>query len=171
MRAIGWSELFYLYAVRTLREELTPKARTEFYEALQQTPVHGEFVTTLRLASGTAAAMVLPRHDVDTSQGGPAPLRFLRGFTNLPWTPFARIEAITHVYFVPFDPHVRNLAGSGIAYQQPMLSNTAIHNQFYLSIPTHVTIKNEFIDARTNYAQCINTLLDELKDYAKRELQ
>jgi uncharacterized protein (DUF433 family) len=39
VRAIGWSDLFYLYAVRALREELTPKARTEFYEALQQTPV------------------------------------------------------------------------------------------------------------------------------------
>jgi uncharacterized protein (DUF433 family) len=39
VRAIGWSDLFYLYAVRALRDELTPKARTEFYEALQQTPV------------------------------------------------------------------------------------------------------------------------------------
>lgn len=39
VRAIGWSDLFYLYAVRALREELTPKARTEFYEALQRTPV------------------------------------------------------------------------------------------------------------------------------------
>jgi uncharacterized protein (DUF433 family) len=39
VRAIGWNDLFYLYAVRALREELTPKARTEFYEALQQTPV------------------------------------------------------------------------------------------------------------------------------------
>lgn len=39
VRAIGWSDLFYLYAVRALREELTPKARSEFYEALQQTPV------------------------------------------------------------------------------------------------------------------------------------
>jgi uncharacterized protein (DUF433 family) len=39
VRAIGWSDLFYLYAVRALRDELTPKARTEFYEALQQAPV------------------------------------------------------------------------------------------------------------------------------------
>jgi len=39
IRAIGWSDLFYLYAVRALRDELTPKARTEFYKALQQTPV------------------------------------------------------------------------------------------------------------------------------------
>jgi uncharacterized protein (DUF433 family) len=38
VRAIGWSDLFYLYAVRVLRGELTPKARTAFYEALQQTP-------------------------------------------------------------------------------------------------------------------------------------
>jgi|SRR5580658_269950 uncharacterized protein (DUF433 family) len=37
VRAIGWSDLFYLYAVRALRDELTPKARTEFYEALQLT--------------------------------------------------------------------------------------------------------------------------------------
>lgn len=39
VRAIGWSDLFYLYAVRALRDELTPKARTEFYEALQRAPI------------------------------------------------------------------------------------------------------------------------------------
>ncbi len=39
VRAIEWRDLFYLYAVRALRDELTPKARTEFYEALQQAPV------------------------------------------------------------------------------------------------------------------------------------
>jgi uncharacterized protein (DUF433 family) len=37
VRAIGWRDLFYLYAVRFLRLELTPKARIEFYEALQET--------------------------------------------------------------------------------------------------------------------------------------
>lgn len=36
VRAIDWSDLFYLYAVRTLRNELTPKARGEFYEALKR---------------------------------------------------------------------------------------------------------------------------------------
>lgn len=35
VRAIDWSDLFYLYAVRTLRAELTRKARGEFYEALK----------------------------------------------------------------------------------------------------------------------------------------
>ena len=35
VRAIEWSDLFYLFAVRTLREELTPKARAEFYEAIR----------------------------------------------------------------------------------------------------------------------------------------
>jgi uncharacterized protein (DUF433 family) len=39
VRAIEWRDLFYLYAVRALRDELTPKARNEFYEALQQTPI------------------------------------------------------------------------------------------------------------------------------------
>ena len=39
VRAIEWRDLFYLYAVRALRDELTPKARGEFYEALQQTPI------------------------------------------------------------------------------------------------------------------------------------
>ncbi|MBZ9849669.1 DUF433 domain-containing protein [Mesorhizobium sp. CA14] len=38
VRTIEWRDLFYLYAVRALRDELTPKARGEFYEALQQTP-------------------------------------------------------------------------------------------------------------------------------------
>jgi uncharacterized protein (DUF433 family) len=39
VRAIEWRDLFYLYAVRAMRDELTPKARTEFYEALQQAPI------------------------------------------------------------------------------------------------------------------------------------
>jgi uncharacterized protein (DUF433 family) len=39
VRAIEWRDLFYLYAVQALRDELTPKARTEFYEALQQAPI------------------------------------------------------------------------------------------------------------------------------------
>lgn len=36
VRTIGWSDLFYLFAIKALRDELTPKARAEFYQALQQ---------------------------------------------------------------------------------------------------------------------------------------
>ncbi|MCL2714122.1 MAG: DUF433 domain-containing protein [Alphaproteobacteria bacterium] len=39
VRAIEWRDLFFLYAARALRDHLTPKARWEFYEALQQSPV------------------------------------------------------------------------------------------------------------------------------------
>jgi uncharacterized protein (DUF433 family) len=39
VRTIAWHDLFYLFAVRALREELTPKARSEFYEALQHYPL------------------------------------------------------------------------------------------------------------------------------------
>jgi uncharacterized protein (DUF433 family) len=39
VRAIEWSDLFYLFAVRTLQEELTPKARVEFYEAVRRRPL------------------------------------------------------------------------------------------------------------------------------------
>lgn len=42
VRAIAWRDLFYLYAARTLREELTPKARAEFYDALQRTAIERE---------------------------------------------------------------------------------------------------------------------------------
>lgn len=35
VRAIEWSDLLYLYAVRVLRNELTPKGRNEFYHALK----------------------------------------------------------------------------------------------------------------------------------------
>ena len=35
VRAIEWADLLYLLAVRTLRDELTPKARNEFYHALK----------------------------------------------------------------------------------------------------------------------------------------
>lgn len=38
VRAIAWRDLFYLYAVRALRDELTPHARVEFYQALQRQP-------------------------------------------------------------------------------------------------------------------------------------
>jgi uncharacterized protein (DUF433 family) len=41
VRAVEWSDLLYLFAVRTLREELTPKARNEFYHALKRVPVEG----------------------------------------------------------------------------------------------------------------------------------
>jgi uncharacterized protein (DUF433 family) len=39
VRAIGWMDLFYLFAIRNLREELTPKALLELYEALQHKSV------------------------------------------------------------------------------------------------------------------------------------
>ncbi|TWB23447.1 uncharacterized protein DUF433 [Nitrospirillum amazonense] len=41
VRAIAWRDLVYLHAVRTLREELTPKGRTEFYLALKRSPAEG----------------------------------------------------------------------------------------------------------------------------------
>lgn len=39
VRAIEWADVLYLFAVRTLRDELTPKARNEFYHALKRVPV------------------------------------------------------------------------------------------------------------------------------------
>ncbi len=39
VRTVGWPDLVYLHAVRTLRDELTPRARVQFYEALRRTPV------------------------------------------------------------------------------------------------------------------------------------
>lgn len=39
VRTIEWSDLFYLYAVRVLRDELTPKSRNEFYHALKSIQV------------------------------------------------------------------------------------------------------------------------------------
>jgi uncharacterized protein (DUF433 family) len=36
VRVILWADLFYLFAVRVLAEDLTPKARTELYEAVQR---------------------------------------------------------------------------------------------------------------------------------------
>ena len=38
VRAVEWSDLLYLFAVRALRDELTPKARNEFYHALKREP-------------------------------------------------------------------------------------------------------------------------------------
>jgi hypothetical protein len=39
VRAIAWDDLLYLSVVRTLRDELTPKARNEFYHALKRSPL------------------------------------------------------------------------------------------------------------------------------------
>jgi len=39
VRAVEWSDLLYLFAVRTLRDELTLKARNAFYHALKRTPL------------------------------------------------------------------------------------------------------------------------------------
>jgi uncharacterized protein (DUF433 family) len=39
VRAIELADVLYLLAVRTLRDELTPKARNEFYHALKRVPV------------------------------------------------------------------------------------------------------------------------------------
>ena len=38
VRAVEWNDLLYLFAVRSLRDELTPKARNEFYHALKRLP-------------------------------------------------------------------------------------------------------------------------------------
>jgi uncharacterized protein (DUF433 family) len=39
VRAVEWPDLLYLYVVRSLREELTPKARNQLYHALKSTEV------------------------------------------------------------------------------------------------------------------------------------
>jgi uncharacterized protein (DUF433 family) len=39
VRAVEWTDMRYLLAVRTLRDELTPKARNEFYHAMKRVPV------------------------------------------------------------------------------------------------------------------------------------
>lgn len=39
VRALQWKDLVYLFAMRSLRDELTPKARNEFYHALKRFPV------------------------------------------------------------------------------------------------------------------------------------
>ncbi len=39
VRAVEWVDLLYLFAMRSLRDELTPKARNEFYHALKRLPV------------------------------------------------------------------------------------------------------------------------------------
>jgi len=45
VRVIDWADLLYLFAVRALREDLTPKARGEFHEALRHArPENGDEV-------------------------------------------------------------------------------------------------------------------------------
>jgi len=42
VRAVQWSDVLYLFAVRALRDELTPKARIELYHALKRVSVERE---------------------------------------------------------------------------------------------------------------------------------
>lgn len=39
VRQVAWADLIYLFAIRMLREELTPKARLDFYQALKDAQV------------------------------------------------------------------------------------------------------------------------------------
>jgi hypothetical protein len=39
VRAVEWAVLLYLFAMRSLRDELTPKARNDFYHALKRSAV------------------------------------------------------------------------------------------------------------------------------------
>jgi uncharacterized protein (DUF433 family) len=39
LRVVEWDDVVYLFAVRVLRDELTPKARSEFYHALKRVAV------------------------------------------------------------------------------------------------------------------------------------
>ncbi|MBN9263268.1 MAG: hypothetical protein J0I75_01665, partial [Hyphomicrobium sp.] len=39
VREVAWADLIYLFAVQSLRDELTPKARLEFYHALKSARV------------------------------------------------------------------------------------------------------------------------------------
>jgi uncharacterized protein (DUF433 family) len=44
VRAVDYVDLFYLFAIRSLRNELTPEARHEFYRALKRVSVDREHV-------------------------------------------------------------------------------------------------------------------------------
>jgi len=86
-------------------------------------------------------------------------------------SPFAKIEAITHVYFPQFDTSLKTFAAAAAAYQELMLRNAPILQQLDLSIDAHVNVNTDFIEARADYIRSGNIFIDELKSYAKREFQ
>lgn len=54
VRVVDWGDLVYLYSIQSLRDELTPKARNEFYWALKHQPIErteevsfGKLIVTL----------------------------------------------------------------------------------------------------------------------------
>src|SRR5260370_2718701 len=96
----------------------------------------------------------------------------VRGATlEMSLSPFAKIEAMTHIYFPQFDTPLKNFAAAATTYQELMLRNAPILQQLDLSIEAHVTVNTGFIEARADYLQCGNIFLDELKSYAKSEFQ
>lgn len=86
-------------------------------------------------------------------------------------SPFAKLEAITHIYFSQFDTPLKNFAAAATTYQGLILRNARVLQQLDLSKEAHVPIHNEFDHARSDYLRCGNLFLDELTAYAKREFQ
>jgi hypothetical protein len=55
VRMIDWADLFYLFVARALRDDLTPKARRELYEALRRAgPEYGDEVRVGRFRIAVA---------------------------------------------------------------------------------------------------------------------
>jgi hypothetical protein len=86
-------------------------------------------------------------------------------------SPFAKLEAITHIYFPQFDTPLNNFARAATIYQGLILGAAPVLKQLDLSKEAHVPIHNDFLQAKADYQRCGNIFLDELKAYAKREFQ
>jgi len=85
--------------------------------------------------------------------------------------PFAKIEAIKHVYFPQFDKLVNDLAIASVAYERFLQGNYLILRQLDVSIPGHVTVKNDLAQTRCEFTDCFHSILAEIGKYAKREFQ
>jgi uncharacterized protein (DUF433 family) len=64
VRTVDWKDLLYLFAVRSLREELTPAGRVQLYHAIRRTPIESEHEVRfglLRVAIDDMVAQVRDR--------------------------------------------------------------------------------------------------------------
>jgi hypothetical protein len=80
-------------------------------------------------------------------------------------TPFWKIEAIKQLYFPHFGPSIQKLANASRTYERWLLTNS----QSILEIHLPDELADERKELHGAYLACSNSLIEELRDYSRRE--
>jgi hypothetical protein len=88
-----------------------------------------------------------------------------RSEEKLPVTPFSKLEAIANVYFPELETQLKALVEATSNYE------TWVFKASKLAKTTGNVVTKEMLDAYAPYSSAFISLLNETKDYAKREFQ